>query len=252
VFLEAAVIPMLMALADGVLVAWVLVELRNAGLGDTEGDSLDVVGVSILIPSAAVACLLVFPSRYVATGVTLLSDYIPPAWLTGTGLASYLRWQLGWGLVHFQAAAILFVGLLGAVAWSRGTAGDALKGYFRLLAAEGGHLVAALALAGIGYLLKNKDKVRETFNSMRNRVSNKYDQMRQQSSDHSYDSPSLEREYSEDYGERRTSHGEHQQSGGMLSGWYNSTFRGYQKQQPEAQQAAQPTTKQDSKRGVME
>ncbi len=40
VIVEAVVLPMLMALADGVIVAWVLVELRNAGLGDLERDSV--------------------------------------------------------------------------------------------------------------------------------------------------------------------------------------------------------------------
>merc|ERR1712070_833656 len=29
-----------------------------------------------------------------------------------------------------------------------------------------------------------------------------------------------------DYEQRRASHSEHQQSGGVLSGWYNQTFRG--------------------------
>ena len=33
VIIEAAAVPVLMALADAVLVAWVLVELRNAGPG---------------------------------------------------------------------------------------------------------------------------------------------------------------------------------------------------------------------------
>ena len=149
IVLEAAVVPALMALADGVLVAWVLVELRNAGLGDTEGDALDVVGVTVLIPSAVLACILAFPSRYVAAGFTLLSDYIPPAYFTGTSLASYLRWQLGWGLIDFQAFAVASAGLFGAAAWSRGTPGDALKGYGRMLSDEGGHLVAAVVAAGL-------------------------------------------------------------------------------------------------------
>jgi hypothetical protein len=146
--LEAAVVPMLMALADGVLVAWVLVELRNAGLGDTEGDALDVVGVSILIPAAILACVLAYPARYIGTGASLALLDLPPAYATGTWVASYLRWQVGWGLVYLQAVAIAFAGLLGAVAWSRGTPGDALKGYLRMLSDEGGHLVAALAAGG--------------------------------------------------------------------------------------------------------
>ncbi len=149
VFLEAAVVPMLMALADGVVVAWVLVELRNAGLGDLERDSLDVVGVTILVPAAVLACVLAFPSRYVATGVWLALQHLPASYVVGTWVGSYVAWQLGWGLVYLQGAAVVAAGLFGAVAWSRGTPGDALKGYHRLLSAEGGHLVAAVAAGGL-------------------------------------------------------------------------------------------------------
>jgi hypothetical protein len=60
-----------------------------------------------------------------------------------------VRWQLGWGLTDLQAAALAAVGLVGAVAWSRGTARGAVAGYLRLLSAEGGHLVAAVAMAGV-------------------------------------------------------------------------------------------------------
>jgi hypothetical protein len=35
------------------------------------------------------------------------------------------------------------------VAWTRGRLGDAIAGYAKLLAAEGGHLVAALAMAAV-------------------------------------------------------------------------------------------------------
>ena len=53
IIVEAAVVPLMMVLADAVLVAWVLVELRNAGLGDQEGETLDVIGVSLVVPAAA-------------------------------------------------------------------------------------------------------------------------------------------------------------------------------------------------------
>jgi len=147
--LEAAVLPALMVMADGVLVAWVLVEIRNAGLGDQENDALDVCGATLLIPAAALGCLLAFPGRYVATGTWLTVPYLLNYAAPGTPLASYLRWQLGWGLVDLQGVGLAFVGLFGAVAWSRGTPGDALRGYGRMIAAEGGHLVAALALGGL-------------------------------------------------------------------------------------------------------
>jgi hypothetical protein len=149
VIIEAVVLPILMALADGVVVAWVLVELRNAGLGDNERDSLDILSVTLVIPSAALACVLAYPARYIGAAAWLSLVNLPPNYATGTWVASYLRWQLGWGLIYLQGAAVVFAGLFGTVAWSRGTPGDALKGYLRMLSNEGGHLVAAVAAGGL-------------------------------------------------------------------------------------------------------
>ena len=36
-------------------------------------------------------------------------------------VGDYFRWQLGWGLTDLQAASLVGLGLVGAVAWSRGT-----------------------------------------------------------------------------------------------------------------------------------
>ena len=63
-------------------------------------------------------------------------------------MGRYIRWQLGWGLVDLQAAALVTIGLVGVVAWSRGSIGESLGGLIRLLRSQGGHLVAALAMAG--------------------------------------------------------------------------------------------------------
>lgn len=60
---------------------------------------------------------------------------------------------------------------------------------------------------------------------------------------------------SEDYGERRASHHEQREAGGLVSGWWNSTMRGVQKPQgiptTTAQQIAQQKAE-DRRRGVME
>lgn len=149
VILEAAILPALMALSDGVLVAWALVELRNAGLGGTEGDALDPLGVTLAIPSAALACVLAYPARYVGTAAWLSLVNLPTGLAAGTVMATYLKWQLGWGLVYLQGAAVVVAGLFGAVAWSRGSFGESLAGYWRMLAGEGGRLVAALAAGGL-------------------------------------------------------------------------------------------------------
>ncbi len=145
---EAIIIPFLMVVSDGYLLAWVLTELRNAGLDDTGEDRLDARQPIALFPGAALACVLALPARYLATFVWLGSGYLPTS-ASASPVGDYVRWQLGWGLTDVQAAALIGVGLAGAVAWSRGTMRGAVAGYLRLLAAEGGHLVAVVALASV-------------------------------------------------------------------------------------------------------
>jgi hypothetical protein len=146
---EVVVIPLLMPLADGMLVAWVAAELRNAGMGDTsENEKLDIPGAVALMPAAALVCVLTMPGRYVSTAVALAFQYLP-ALGPGNWLTSYVRWQLGWGVVDLQAAAIAAVGMVGALAWCRGTASSVLGGYVRLLREEGGHLLGLVIGAGV-------------------------------------------------------------------------------------------------------
>ncbi len=146
---ETLLIPVAMALVDGFLLAWVLVELRNAGLDASGEGRLEPLQPIALLPAAILAVVVALPSRYIATLLVLANDHLPTS-VQATGLGAYMRWQLGgWGLADIQAAGIVAVGLVGAVAWTRGGVGDALVGYGRMLAAEGGHLVAVLVLAAL-------------------------------------------------------------------------------------------------------
>ena len=149
---EAIFIPLLMVISDGFLLAWLLTELRNARLDDTGEDRLDTRQAVALMPGAALACALALPARYLATFVVLGQAYLPTS-ASATSVGDYVRWQLGWGLTDLQAAALAGLGLAGAVAWSRGTVRGAVAGYLRLLSAEGGHLVAAVAMAGVASAL---------------------------------------------------------------------------------------------------
>ncbi|MBX6316380.1 MAG: hypothetical protein IRY99_26230, partial [Isosphaeraceae bacterium] len=135
--IEAGIIPLFMALADGLLLAWVLAELRAAGPEGFGCESIDVAGAVVRVPAATLACVAALPARYVATGVWLLLYDVPSlanlAWLRGC--------VRGWGLVKLQGVALVTAGLAGAAAWGRGTIGEAIRGYGRLLRAEGGRLV---------------------------------------------------------------------------------------------------------------
>src|SRR5262249_26654069 len=115
---EAAFVPIMMLICDGFLLAWVFVELRNAGLITTGEDKLDIRQAIALMPAASFACLLAFPSRYVATFVLLSAAYFP-TWISATQLGAYVRWQLGWGLTDLQTVGLAMVGFGGVVAWSR-------------------------------------------------------------------------------------------------------------------------------------
>ena len=99
------------------------------------------------MPASALACLLAFPSRYVATFVWLSAAYFP-TWVSATQLGAYVRWQLGWGLTDLQTVGPAhWWGFAGVVAWSRGTIRGSLVGFKRLLIAHGGHLVVVMAMA---------------------------------------------------------------------------------------------------------
>jgi hypothetical protein len=146
--IEGLIVPLLMVVCDGFLLAWIVVELRNAGFDDTGEDRLDARQAIALLPAAVLVCAFALPARYIATLVLLASSYLPTSANT-TSLGNYVRWQLGWGLTDVQAVGLIGFGLAGAVAWSRGSIRGAIVGYGRLLAFEGGHLVAVAAIAGI-------------------------------------------------------------------------------------------------------
>jgi hypothetical protein len=155
-FPEAAIVPGLMLFSDGLLLAWVLVELRNVAVGSDGSEPLEPLEALALVPAATLACLAALPARYAATGA-LLGFLHVPTFANGVPLWAYKR--LAWGLVAMQGAALCTCGLAGAAAWSRGRVVSALRLYFRTLRGEGGHLVgvltlsslAAAGLAGLGY-----------------------------------------------------------------------------------------------------
>jgi hypothetical protein len=147
--LETLIVPTLMLACDGFLLAWALVELREAGF-DVRGENRVDVGKALrLLPAAALGCLLALPARYAATAVFLASQHVPARALAGA-TGRYIRWQLGWGLVDFQGVSLVFLGAVGVVAWGRGSIRETFHGFRRLLSREAGRLAAVLAMSGVG------------------------------------------------------------------------------------------------------
>ncbi len=131
--------------------AWVLVELRNCRARATrEDDAARRCGATLLIPAAALGCVLAFPARYISAAVTLALRLHPARVAATPSVASFLRWELGWGLVDLAGGG---PGLRrpgsGRRPGAGGRWGTPSAGIGRLIAAEGGHLVAALALGGL-------------------------------------------------------------------------------------------------------
>lgn len=145
---EAVVVPAVMAICDGILLAWVLVEVRDAGSDHPDGAAFDPHAAVALMPGTVVACLLALPARYLATAVLLASYYLPSS-AGSSPVGTFLRWQLGRGLADVQGVALLAAGLAGAAAWGGGGVGGAVRGYLRMLATQGGRVVAVLGLAGL-------------------------------------------------------------------------------------------------------
>jgi hypothetical protein len=146
--LEALVVPALMLACDGFLLAWVLVELREAGF-DVRGENrVDPGGALRLMPAAMVGCLLALPARYAATAVFLASQHVPARALAGPA-GRYIRWQLGPGLIDLQGLSLVFLGAVGVVAWSRGSTRETFHGFRRLLSREAGRLAVVLTTAGV-------------------------------------------------------------------------------------------------------
>jgi len=146
-FVEVVGVPLLMVLADGLLLAWVVAELRGANVGSEE-EGFDVAGAITLYPGAILACLLSMPARYAAMGVGL-------TWFHHTtqtpGTAPWsLEFLRGWSLAGLQAAGLAMLGLVAGLAASSGSWGGTLRGYGRVLKAEGGRLAALVAVLGLG------------------------------------------------------------------------------------------------------
>lgn len=143
-FVEALVIPVLMALTDGLLLGWVLWELRRASAEQTdETRGLDTAEVVRLMMRATVVCLLALPARYAATSAWLglvHKSYFGPL------EPFFLDLVRGRAPIVLQGVGLIFVALAGVAAWNRG---GLLRGYFRLLRAEGGRVFVAVVVAGL-------------------------------------------------------------------------------------------------------
>ncbi|WP_165070990.1 hypothetical protein [Paludisphaera rhizosphaerae] len=144
--IEVAIIPFLMLVCDGFLLAWVLVEIRDGEPSEDFSSRFDPSRAFGLMPAACLGCLAALPGRYAATALVLASQHFPASWMA-TEPGRVLRWSLGPGLVWIQTASLVVMGIVGAIAWSGGGWGEAWLGFRRSLRREGGRMAVATAMA---------------------------------------------------------------------------------------------------------
>jgi len=149
--LEIVLIPFLMLVSDGLLLSWIVVELRDSDrVSGLDAQSYGNIEQAVdLCPAVTLACFMLLPARYVATLVLLLLLDQVPAWVMTTGFGRFLLWQLGPGLVYVQAVGLIFAGTVGAAAWSRGDLRSVVQGWLNLVREEGGHVVAILGITSV-------------------------------------------------------------------------------------------------------
>lgn len=146
--IEVAIIPCLMLVCDGFLLAWLLVEIRDGEPGEDLRSRFDASRALRLMPAACLGCLAALPARYAATAMVLGSQHLSASWMAaGPGRA--LRWGLGPGLVWFQAASLAAMSVVGVIAWSGGGLGEIRLGFGRTLRREGGRLTAVAVMAAL-------------------------------------------------------------------------------------------------------
>ncbi len=142
--LEVAAVPVLMAMADGLVLACILAELRRGGLslGDDHARIVDARAAVGIWPLAVASCLLALPSRYVATTGWLLLPYAPGP-RASQALSVLLR---GEGLIWLQGALMAFAAVMIAIAAWRDTPRRFVARGLHLLRLQGGRLVAWMAV----------------------------------------------------------------------------------------------------------
>lgn len=141
-FLEVAIAPALTAMADGLLFACILAELRRGGLSlaDDQNGIIDARAAVGVWPLAVAACVLALPGRYLATAGWLLLPYGPGP-NTSQALGTLLR---GWGLVWLQGLALVSAAAIAAAPWCGTIARLGAQG-IHLLRLQGARLVAWMA-----------------------------------------------------------------------------------------------------------
>jgi hypothetical protein len=139
-YVEPFAVSVLMLASDGLLLGWVLVEMRHAITDAADAPvEVEVAEVVRWLPTAVVACLAALPARVVAVAAYLSLRYAPAGMLGG------LTWLLlGWGLSIVQAASLVLLPLVGAAALGP-IRGGTLRVWWRMLRQEGGRLVAVVA-----------------------------------------------------------------------------------------------------------
>jgi hypothetical protein len=154
---EVALEPATMLLIDSVLAAWVVVELRDSLMSDSDSLGPDPVKIFSLFPAMIFVCFLLAPGRYFAHVVWLAwNSFVDQAAQSGAvapDILSGVIWALSWGIVDIQVIAMPFALLAGAAAFGGGSIGRVLRIAWRTLRGDASlYFATTIAMGTFGLM----------------------------------------------------------------------------------------------------
>lgn len=152
-YIEVVLEPAIMLIIDSFLLAWVVTEIRDSTVAQSDQMLPDFEKVVNLAPAIFLVNFLIVPGRYFAHALWLvwnsLVDYISVAGSASSTIVNYVIWGLSWGILDMQAIAFPCIVLAGSVAWSQGSIRQLLRVAFRMFRNHGASIFLMVVFLGL-------------------------------------------------------------------------------------------------------
>ena len=152
-YIEVVLEPAIMLIIDSFLLAWVVTEIRDSTVAQSDQMLPDFEKVANLAPAIFLVNFLIVPGRYFAHALWLvwnsLVDYTSVAGSASSTIVNYVIWGLSWGILDMQANAFPCIVLAGSVAWSQGSIRQILRVALRMFRNHGASILLMVVFFGL-------------------------------------------------------------------------------------------------------
>ena len=152
-YIEVVLEPAIMLIIDSFLLAWMVTEIRDSTVAQSDQMLPDFEKVVNLAPAIFLVNFLIVPGRFFAHALWLvwnsLVDYISVAGSASSTIVNYVIWGLSWGILDLQAIAFPCIVLAGSVAWSQGSIRQLLRVAFRMFRNHGASIFLMVVFFGL-------------------------------------------------------------------------------------------------------